>query len=252
MAYAVRAPCARRAVVAVAARPEPRSVVGRLSAPRIVSDHVEELYDYDVLRALKHPTMFNVRVAGPTIVLGSSQPASVLRDNGAGWTVRRRRGGGGAVCIHPDDVWVDWWIPASDERWVFDVHLASAMAGSWWRETLQSLGVDTVMHQGGVVDDPALRVACFTGRGPGELFVDERKVLGVTQWRVREGLFLSTIIHAAPSLPLIDALALVPEGLAEALDHHGARSLGIDPDETVVALRQLSWPADYRQLYLMA
>lgn len=216
-----------------------------------MNDGVEELYDYDVLRGLEHPTMLSVRVAEPTIVLGSSQSVELLRDGGSGRPVRRRRGGGGAVLIHPDDAWVDWWLPATDERWVFDVHAASALAGSWWREALLAQSVEAVMHEGSVEDDPAFRVACFSGRGPGELFVDQRKVLGVTQWRVREGLFLSTIIHTFPSVALLDSLATVPEGLAEALGHHGTASLGIDPDAAVLALRQLSWPVDFRQLYLL-
>jgi lipoate-protein ligase A len=103
-----------------------------------VNDGVEELYDYDVLRGLEHPTMLSVRVAEPTIVLGSSQSVELLRDGGSGRPVRRRRGGGGAVLIHPDDAWVDWWLPATDERWVFDVHAASALAGSWWRDAALS------------------------------------------------------------------------------------------------------------------
>ena len=214
-------------------------------------DDVEELYDYEVLRGLHSPTMLSVRVAEPTIVLGSSQSRDVLGEAAVGVALRRRRGGGGAVFIHPDDLWVDWWIPVSDPRWAFDVHQASALAGQWWRDALLEQGIVAEMHHGGVVDAPDFRVACFSGRGPGELFVDDRKVLGVTQWRVREGLFLSTIVHAGPSQGLVDVLAEAPEGLAEALTHHGLGTLGIDADAAVVALRQVSWPADFRQLYLL-
>ncbi len=216
-----------------------------------MNDDVEELYDYDVLRGLTVPTMLSVRVASPTIVLGSSQPRSVLRDDIGDVVLRRRRGGGGAVFIHPNDVWVDWWLPATDERWVFDVHAASSLAGAWWRHALIEQGIESVMHEGGVSDDADLRVACFSGRGPGELFIDERKVLGVTQWRVREGIFLSTIIHEAPSLPLIAMIESPPDGLSVALAHHGTTSLGIDADAAVLALRQVSDPTDYRELYLL-
>jgi len=39
---------------------------------------LEELYDYDVLRRVKEPTMFVVRLEKPTLVLGSSQSVDLL------------------------------------------------------------------------------------------------------------------------------------------------------------------------------
>ena len=43
----------------------------------------DELYDYDVVRALSEPTALLVRVDEPTIVLGSQQQDEVLRDDAA-------------------------------------------------------------------------------------------------------------------------------------------------------------------------
>jgi len=192
-----------------------------------VKDDVEELYDYETLRREGEATMFVVHVTRPTLVLGSSQPRDVLDDDRLGDTpLRRRRGGGGLVLLRPDDLWIDWWIPQDDVRWSNDVHVSSAMAGGWWAEILRTLTSETVSVYDGPLDgDLEFRVVCFAGRGPGEVFVAERKAVGLTQWRVREGVFLSTVLHAHPTSDVLAYLAHVPEGLSDALDHRILSSL---------------------------
>ncbi len=228
--------------------------MGAVLAARLVKDGIEELYDYDVLRAMTSPTMMIVRTSRPTLVLGGSQSLDVLdpdrRDRVA---VRRRRGGGGLVLLQPDDVWIDWWLPADDPRWSPDVHVTSGRVGQWWHDVLvESLTSDVVVHQGVLAGDPSWRVACFAGRGPGEVFVDGRKAVGLTQWRVREGVFVSTVLPAHPSTPLLDVVANVPEGLASALDHHTLATLDLDGDDLTTALTKCSQPVDVRQLFLIA
>ena len=238
--------------MALATPRRPRSTLGPLPATRVVNHEVEELYDYEVVRTLTECTMFVVRVASPTVVLGGSQSRSILRPELEDRGLRRRRGGGGCVYLQPDDLWIDWWIPRADERWVLDIHHASYLAGEWWWSALSEQGLAPMMHQGRVEDHPEHRVACFSGRGPGELFIDEQKAVGLTQWRVREGFFLSTVMHAAPSLPLLDLLATVPEGLATALNHATWPEAGIDAERIVDDLRTYSRPAALRNLYLLA
>ncbi len=175
---------------------------------------VEELYDYDALRALPEATMFVVRPSAPTVVLGGSQSLEVLSPVGPTSGLRRRRGGGGLVLLQPEDVWIDWWIPSSDERWSADVHVMSRRVGGWWG--------------------------------------DDRKVVGVTQWRVREGVFVSTVLHAHSSAPLLRMLRDVPEGLGEALNHHVVTSLGLDAEELTTALIERCEPIAVRHLFLIA
>jgi lipoate-protein ligase A len=219
-----------------------------------VKDGVEELYDYGALRSLASTTMLIVRPSEPTVVLGGSQSLNVIGEGQlSDFALRRRRGGGGLVLLQPDDVWIDWWIPATDGRWSSDVHVTSRRVGEWWRSVLAPrIDREVVVHEGSLAGRPAWRVACFAGRGPGEIFVDGRKVVGVSQWRVREGAFVSTVLHAESSSPLLDILYDVPDGLGDALDHHVLSSLGLNGDDVTTALIEQSQPVDVRQLFLMA
>jgi lipoate-protein ligase A len=215
-------------------------------------DEVEELYDYDTLRSIEVPTMFQIRLGEPFAVLGSSQEATVLNADSS-LARRRRRGGGGVVFLQPDDLWIDFWIPAADERWTSDLHDASLAVGRWWADALrQHVDGDFVVHEGSVTGDDELRSVCFAGRGPGEVFLAERKVVGLTQWRVREGTFLSTVLPGSSMTPLSQHLEHVPSGLESALNHHTWGGLGIDqPDEVLATLRTISGPWSARSLYLM-
>lgn len=227
--------------------------MGAVLASRLVSPEVEELYDYNVVRSLGEPTMFVVRLAEPTLVLGSSQSVKILDRNKAGsLALRRRRGGGGLVLLQPDDLWVDWWIPTTDARWSPDVRASSLRVGGWWRDVLAThVQGDVSLHEGALEGAAAHRVVCFAGRGPGEVFVDDRKAVGLAQWRIREGSFLTTVLHASPSGSVVDLLVSPPAGLIEALDHHVTSSLAIDdPEGLLVELRHAGGPWHERQLFL--
>lgn len=219
-----------------------------------MNNDVDELYDYGALRALTTATALVVRTAEPTLVLGGSQSIDVLhQERRREIALRRRRGGGGVVLLQPDDVWIDWWIPANDDRWSPDVHEMSQRVGEWWADVLSShLGGEVDVHRGGMSGDVAWRVACFAGRGPGEIFVDDRKAVGVTQWRVREGVFVSTVLPAHSSGLLLDVLADVPLGLAAAMAHHTLATLDLDGDDLTQELIIRSAPVAVRQLFLIA
>jgi lipoate-protein ligase A len=208
---------------------------------------VEDLYDYSSIRRLDVATMFMVRTERATLVLGGSQAASVLDARKRGQIpLRRRRGGGGLVLVRPDDLWVDWWIPHDDERWSHDVHVSSVRVGQWWAQALRTSVDDVEVHEGRLEGEVAHRVVCFAGRGPGEVFVKGRKAVGVTQWRVREGVFVSTILHAEPTTDVLEYLAIVPPGLDDALDHEALSTLqSVDPIAIGAQLRTLSAPSDH-------
>lgn len=218
-----------------------------------MNDSVAELHDYSELRSGTSPLMQVVAVDRPVLVLGSSQSVDILNVDQMDQTpVRRRRGGGGLVLLGPGDLWVDWWIPTTDARWSGDVHIGSLLAGTWWKTALTPL-VDRAitLHEGTIEGDPAYRLVCFAGAGPGELFVDGRKAVGVTQWRVREGMFLSSALLAHGSQAIPSYLRDAPEGLGAQLDHHTMATLGLtDPARLIDSLRTASSPATYRLLTL--
>jgi lipoate-protein ligase A len=157
-------------------------------------------------------------VAHPTLVLGSTQPVDLvspdaLRERSV--ELVRRRGGGGAVYLEPGgSLWVDAWIPRDDVLWAHDVSVAAEWVGQWWIEALARVEAGVApagglsVHTGRSVPGALGDLVCFAGRGPGEVFFDDRKIVGLSQWRSREGaLFSSCAYMHWDAAPLLDLLS---------------------------------------------
>ena len=79
-------------------------------------------------------------------------------------------------------------------------------------ESVTCLGVigvgECVVHEGRAVPGPYGAVICFSGRGPGEVFRGEAKIMGLSQWRSREGALFQTCAYthweATPLVNLLD------------------------------------------------
>jgi lipoate---protein ligase len=223
--------------------------VGAVPATGVVRPQIRELYDYDELRKESEATIFAITLERATLVLGSTQSTDILDPERLGdIAIRRRRGGGGLVLVRPGDLWVDWWIPAGDERWRGDVHASSRLVGESWADALRPfVAGDVTVHEGPLEGEPAHRLVCFAGRGPGEVFVDGKKAVGVTQWRVREGIFLSTVMPAHAPFDVLAYLHDVPEGLERALEHQDLSSLtDADPATLLEALCRTNGPWQFR------
>lgn len=209
--------------------------MGPVLAARFVS--VQDLYNYGELRHLEVATAFVPEVERATLVLGGNQPADLVDVSlDPAMRLRRRRGGGGLVLLRPEDLWIDWWIPHGDARWSHDVRVSSVQVGTWWAGALRSRTRGEVrVHEGALSGEAEFRVVCFAGGGPGEVFINDRKAVGLTQWRVREGIFVSTVLHAGPTSDVLGYLREVPVGLDRALDHQTLGSLAIGDRESFLA-----------------
>lgn len=180
------------------------------------------------------PGVRRVAVCRPTstaLVLGSTQSIEIVDTEmarSAGIDVVRRRSGGGAVLVTPDDpVWIDVWVPAGDDRWSADVTGAFGWVGMAWGSALGRLGLDGIDVQGA---GPGLctrwsSLVCFGGVGAGEVSVGGRKVVGLAQRRTRAGAWFHSacVQHWDPTI-LLGLLDLSPgeraaagEGLATAV-----------------------------------
>jgi lipoate-protein ligase A len=182
-------------------------------------------------RELPDPVVRSVWVfdaEAPALVLGSSQPDVV-----ADIDVVRRRSGGGAVLLVPGDVtWVDVIIPSDDALWQDDVGRAFVWLGESFRAALADVGIDTQLHTGALIRSPWSDVVCFAGLGPGELTVDGRKVLGISQRRTREGArFQCALLHRWDAERTAALLGVPAADLAGA-----AVGVPVEPDAALDAL----------------
>ena len=139
-------------------------------------------------------------VTRPALVLGSTQgleTADKSRAAAAGAEILRRRSGGGAVLLRPgSQVWVDFFIPASDPLWSDDVARAAHWVGELWSEVIGPFVAEPIsVHSGRLVADRWGRLVCFAGSGPGEVFAGGLKVVGVSQRRSRQRARLQTTVR---------------------------------------------------------
>jgi lipoate-protein ligase A len=168
-----------------------------LAAPASSS---QPLFDVERFRTERRRIAVVREVTHPTLVLGSTQPPELVAPDAMrarAVELVRRRGGGGAVYLEPaDPLWVDAWIPRDDPLWVHDVSVAAEWVGTWWGEAFDALGVTGLsVHTGRSEPGRLGELVCFAGRGPGELFDADRKVVGLSQWRSREGALFSSCAY---------------------------------------------------------
>jgi lipoate-protein ligase A len=161
------------------------------------------------------------RVLRPALVLGSGQAAEDVdlgAATAAGVEVAQRRSGGGAVLLRPGrSLWVDLVVPAGDPRWSDDVVRAASWVGEAWAVALQQQGVVAEVHHGRLDAGVWGRRVCFAGIGPGEVVVDGRKVVGLSQRRTRAGARFQCVADPTwQAAGVLDLLALEPDERARA------------------------------------
>lgn len=182
------------------------------------------------------PTVWAFELAAPAVVLGSTQPDEVVDRSAAarsGLDVARRRSGGGAVLLVPDETtWIDVLLPPGHPRWSDDVGRASWWLGRAWADALGDLGVDGAeVHRGPLERSSLTSLVCFAGMGPGEVRLGPAKVVGISQRRSRVGArFQCLLLHRWDPLRLLDVLAVDGGPRAEALRSLPSAATGIGRD----------------------
>lgn len=207
--------------------------------------HTGSAADFHALE-LPDPTVRTVwwfEVTSPALVLGSTQSVSIvdpaLLAPTSGVEVVHRRSGGGAVWLEPDGAtWIDVILPRSDWLWLDDVSRSALWLGEVWVEVLTRLGCErAVVHEGPMDRRPGSELICFAGLAPGEVTVDDRKVVGISQRRSRHGArFQCAVQHSWEPRPLIDSLALADADRARLSQQvaHSAVGVGKVAPATIV------------------
>lgn len=125
----------------------------------------------------------------PVLVLGSRQdPHAVDREACArrGVEVVRRRSGGGAVLVGENQlIWFDVLLTRDHPGWDDDVRQSFMWLSEQLAYVLRTFGIEPVIHRGPMRNTAWSDLVCFGGLGPGEITVDGKKLVGISQRRTR-------------------------------------------------------------------
>jgi len=207
------------------------------------SGPVGELHGLGVGEATR--SAFVLEVDGPSVALGSTQREGVLDADvvaANGLAVTRRHSGGGLVVMMPGDVlWIDVVIAAGDPLWRTDVGEAFVWLGRVWAEALADLGHDAQLHRGGPRYAELGRAICFAGLGSGEVTVEGRKVVGMSQRRTRGWARFQCLVHRRFD-PVLSRSLLSPDlcaSLGEPLHERLCDGVGTVSDLEALSVRFL-------------
>lgn len=137
-------------------------------------------------------------VTRPALIVGSSQTVELIDGDCAvrhDIDVVRRRSGGGLVYVHPaESVWIDITIPSDDVLWTTDVSSSMLWLGDVFVRAL-SPWVDARCFTQSYVAGEFGRDVCFASESPGEVFVDNLKLVGISQRRTRHGARFQCVLY---------------------------------------------------------
>jgi lipoate-protein ligase A len=132
------------------------------------------------------------------LILGSTQDQSDVLSDAAetfGIEIVRRRSGGGAVYVAPgESVWLDITISREDPLWQDDVSASMLWLGDVFVQALRPW-VYAETFRGTFHNGDVGRAVCFASAAPGEVFVGEDKLVGISQRRNREGARFQCVLY---------------------------------------------------------
>lgn len=176
--------------------------------------------------------MWLVEPTSPALVLGSSQRADEIDAAGAarlGLEVCTRRTGGGAVWLDPEcSLWVDLTIGRDDPMWSDDVPTSGVWLGKAFSDVLGPFVAGTAeVWSTPYVAHPLARALCFAGLAPGEVTVEGRKAVGISQRRTRDGARFQCVVYRRWE-PARFAGAFTDPGVGAAADDLAVATVDID------------------------
>lgn len=132
------------------------------------------------------------------LVLGSSQrmdtaKTEVLKERDIA-LVKRQSGGGAVLVEFKSLMWIDVFIPRDDAFWEDDVGKSSIWLGEVWVKTLAEFGAAAEVHKTPYEPGNWGKLVCFAGRAPGEVFLEGRKSIGISQRRTKQGARFQTAL----------------------------------------------------------
>ncbi|MCL5048419.1 MAG: hypothetical protein M1374_06525 [Firmicutes bacterium] len=141
-------------------------------------------------------TVFICNPLDSALVCGSSQDITKLFTNGVPGVFRlvKRKSGGGVVLVAPlCQVWIDVFIPCEDPLYESDILKSPLWLGEIYRKVLSSFGVEGRIYEGRLVGEYA-KLICFAGLGPGEVMASGTKMVGISQRRIKSGVWFYTML----------------------------------------------------------
>jgi len=137
-------------------------------------------------------------INSPAIILGSTQDENHIDPVVAERLkidVARRRSGGGAVYVHPDEsVWIDVVIPRDDPLWKDDISESMMWLGDVFVQAFAPFVSAHVFRNAFDIGESG-RAVCFASSSPGEVFVGDAKLVGISQRRGRYGARLQCVFY---------------------------------------------------------
>jgi lipoate-protein ligase A len=198
--------------------------------------------------------LVHVRPSNAALVLGSSQvpgavDARLAADRGV--DIVTRRSGGGAVWLDDGLEWFDVVVPPDDPLAIDDVQRAFLWLGELWADVVRGFvhhGSVVETHRGRLERSPLNTLICFAGLGPGEVTIDGRKVVGLSQRRTRRyTLFQCGLLRAWDPNPLVELLLPGLRSAGIVSDRRPVGALVDDLAGRCVGLDDPSVPAAFAQ-----
>lgn len=179
----------------------------------------------------------------PTLVLGSRQHLDTVDQEQCrrrGVEVVSRRSGGAAVLVGSEQLmWFDVLLTRDHPGWHDDVHKSFRWLSERLVSALTALGLNATAHYGPMVNTTWSDLVCFAGLGPGEITIEGKKLVGISQRRTRNvARYQVAILRRWQPEDIVSLFALDPAQRDQALHElpQAATNTSLAPETVLTAI----------------